>query len=469
MSDRRTSKGLTTTTSHAGARQPPFDEAAERAVIAAIFFDNAAMDRVADILAPESFYRGAHKTIFGALVTLHSRREALDVVTAIDHLKALGELEQIGGAKTILEVSQAAASAENVTYHANIVARYAQLRSVIGATQAIAEEAYSRPPDVDEFIQRIEADFFAVTQRRGREGFAGVDVLVRDGFKRLEELYKGSGSVTGLATGYVDFDNLTAGFFPANLIILAARPGMGKTSLALNIAANVAARAADPAEQKAVAIFSVEMSKDELTMRLVASEAHLGLHDLRTPRKLHDDDWTRLARACGRVAESQIVIDDSAELNVFECRSKARRIRAELGRLDLVVVDYIQLMRGTGTHKERYLEVGEISRSLKALSKELACPVLALSQLRREAEDRADQKPQLRDLRESGSLEQDADMVLFVHRPGYYRREDQSLRNKTDLIIGKNRNGPTGEVELVFLAEQTRFANLNKEGYQSAA
>ncbi len=449
-----------------GELSPPHDEAAERAVLSAIFFDNRVYDEVSDIIDnDDDFYRAAHRIVYGAMRELAQRREAIDVVTVSDLLTQRDELGAAGGSDYLIELAGAVGSAANANYHARIISRYALLRRLIHTTGELSSDAYSRPENLDEFLQDVERKIFEVSQQRLREGFTHAQPLITATMNELARLFENSGDITGLATGFTDFDHKTSGLFPGNLVIVAGRPGMGKTAFCLNVAANVAARSVltptgDETNQKhVVAFFSLEMSKHELAIRLLAAEANVPMQRIKSPRYSKEDEWQQMLKAADKLSTLNLWVDESADLNIYELRSKARRLKAQAGRLDLIVIDYLQLMTSRTRYDARHLEVAEITRSLKALGKELQVPIMALAQLSRQAESRKDHVPLLSDLRESGSIEQDADMVLFIHRPGYYNKEDQSLANVAKLILAKNRSGPTGDVDCYFFGETMRFEN----------
>ena len=432
---------------------------AERSVLGAILVNNPAL--VATIekgLKAEDFFLPQHRLVFEAMLRLDEARQPVDGVTLTESLHRNGQLEAAGGAAYISQLMDGVHRAINVEHYARIVREKAVLRDLIHAAEAIQEQAFDATDSVDEILDRAESFVFKLAEQRIRAGFVGVKELVRDNYERLERIFSEGRRVTGLATHYTQLDNLTSGLQPSELIIVAARPSMGKTAFALNIAENVAVRKREP-----VAIFSLEMSKESLLLRLLASEARVDAHKFRTGH-MGKDDWRQITESLVRLAEAPLWIDDSAASSVLEMSAKARRLKKEKG-LSLVVVDYMQLISAHGRFGNRNEEVSYISRSLKAMAKELQVPVVVLSQLTR-APEREDRKPQLADLRESGAIEQDADVVIFIHRPNFYQTDlDPEERAKSKLIIAKQRNGPTGDLNFVFLAPFTRFEEAAPDSF----
>ena len=437
----------------AGDRVPPQAHEAEIAVLGAMMLDMEAIGAGAELLTAESFYRDSHRKIFRAIMELFSKSEAVDLVTLTQELKRKKELDDVGGAAYLSTILGSVPTAANVRYHAKIVLEKAVLRRLITTATEVVQEAYDAGGDAAEILDRAENMIFDISQSRVRRDFMPMREILKHSFEVIQELYDKKEHVTGIGSGFDDLDKLTSGFQRSDLVIIAGRPSMGKTAFALNITANAAVKHDTP-----VAIFSLEMGKEQLVQRMLCSEARVDAHKLRTGY-LADRHWSSLTTAAGQLSEAAIYIDDTPAMTVLEMRSKARRLKAEVD-VGVLIVDYMQLMRGTGRVENRQQEISEISRSLKALAKELQVPVLALSQLSRAVEQRGgDRRPILSDLRESGAIEQDADVVMFVYRGEQYERtpENQGL---AEIIVGKQRNGPTGTVKLAFRSECTRFESL---------
>ncbi len=432
-------------------RPLPHNLDAERSVLGAILLDNHALDRAVEkSLKTEDFFLDQHRRIFERMLQLHEANQAIDLVTLTDELHRRGELEAAGSAAYLAQLVDGVPRVSNVEHYTRIVKEKALLRNLAHTTHAIQQEALEGEEEADSILDRAESSIFQLAEERIRAGFIGVKELVRENFSRLERIFAEGRTITGLSTGYPTLDEQTSGLQPSELIILAARPSMGKTALALNLAENVAVR-----QQKPVAIFSLEMSKESLLLRLLASHAEIDAHKFRTGR-LAKDDWARMIVSLNRLGEAPLWIDDAASSTVVEIGAKARRLQKDKG-LSLVVVDYLQLVRTRGRFNSRNEEVANISRGMKALAKELKVPVIVLSQLTR-APEREDRRPQLADLRESGAIEQDADVVLFIHRPEAFNpNAEEEDRNKTELIIAKQRNGPTAKLNFVFRHTFTRF------------
>jgi replicative DNA helicase len=439
----------------ASERPLPHNLEAERCVLGAILLDNEAFNRAAELLDARDFFRDAHRRIFDKMVALTERGQAIDVVTLKDELLRSGELDEVGGPAYIASLVDGVPRSANVESYARIVKEKSTLRSLIHSANRIAAQAYEADRDAELLLDEAERAIFEIAEHRIREGFVPLRDLVQSSFSTIERLHERKGLVTGVPTGFKDLDDLTSGFQPSDLVIIAARPSMGKTSLVLNIAAHAGVR-----EGLTVGIFSLEMAKEQLFLRMLTSEARIDAHRFRTGL-LSERDYGRLSAALGTLAEAPVYIDDTAALGVLEMRAKARRLMAEHG-LHLLIVDYIQLMQGRGRFENRQQELASISRALKQLAKELHVPIVALSQLSRAPEARADRRPQLADLRESGALEQDADLVLFIYRAELYDKEETRPEDQgvAEIIIGKQRNGPTGTVRLTFIKEYTRFENL---------
>ncbi len=433
---------------------PPQHLEAEEFVLGAILIDNQAMNKVLEVLSPSAWYREAHRKIFQAMIELTEVNEAIDQVTVSECLRRRNELEQIGGAAYLAKLVAQVPTAANVRHHAKIVQEKALLRNLITVATDIVASGYRDSEKVEDLIDQAERSIFEIAERKMRPSFVPVREIVKASFETIERLYEKKERVTGVPTGFTDLDEMTSGLQPSDLIIVAGRPSMGKTALALSIAQYAAIE-----KRETVAIFSLEMSKEQLVLRMLCSEARVDAHKLRSGF-LGRTDWPKLTSAAGRLAEAPIYIDDSPAMTVLEMRAKARRLKAERG-LGLVIVDYLQLMRGRGGADNREQEISDISRSLKALAKELAIPVIALSQLSRAVETRGgDKKPQLSDLRESGAIEQDADVVMFIFREEVYRQTEEN-RGVADILLRKQRNGPTGEFQMAFIDRYTRFENLD--------
>ena len=440
-------------------RLPPQSIEAEQSVLGALLIDRDAVTEVAEILKPDDFYRSHHGTVYGAVLDLFERREPVDIVTVSEVLEREGDLEAVGGSAYLASLINLTPTAVNAVHYARIVERKAVLRNLIGAAGRIAAIGYDEGQEVGAAIDRAEQELFAVSQKRVDSGFEELRSLLHAAYDRLDYLHQNRGQVSGIRTGFHDLDTLTTGLQLSDLVILAARPSIGKTSLALNFAEHAAVK-----EGKTVGIFSLEMSKEQLVLRLLSSVANIDSQRLRSGF-LEEMDFTRLAPAMNALASAPIFIDDTANITTTELRTKARRLQAEAG-LDMIIVDYLQLMQGTASTKDanRVQEVSEISRGLKGLARELKVPVIALSQLSRQAEMRESREPRLSDLRESGSIEQDADLVLFLWREKERGAEDAETDGEiVNLRLAKHRNGPTGQVQLWFRKKLTRFVSAVEE------
>jgi replicative DNA helicase len=433
-------------------RPLPHNLEAERSVLGAILIRNDALNHAAELIDSHDFFRQAHRVIFDRMVALNERGQGIDLVTLKDELVRSGQLQDVGGPAYVASLVDGVPRATNVEYYARIIKEKATLRSLIYAATKILTNAYEAELESDLLLDESERAIFEIADERVRAGFVPLRDLVHQSFDTIEKLQEHKGLVTGVPTGFTDLDERTAGFQPSDLIIVAARPAMGKTSFTLNIAQHVGTKT-----EMTVGIFSLEMSKEQLFMRLLTSEARIDAHRFRSGF-LSDKDYGRLSAALGTLAEARVFIDDTASIGVLEMRAKARRLKAERG-LHLLVIDYVQLMQGRGRFDNRQQELASISRSLKGLAKELHVPIVALSQLSRAPDSRSDHRPQLSDLRESGALEQDADVVLFIYREDQYERKEDT-EGVAEIIIGKQRNGPTGIVKLAFIREFTRFENL---------
>jgi len=431
----------------------PHSDDAERSVLGAILLDNRQFDRAQELLTPQSFYAVRHQKIFRALSAMVESGRALDLVTLREQLALSGDLDECGGPAYLAALLGGVPRAAHVEHYARIVREKSVLRELIRATQGILHSALAPEGSTEELLDDAEKAIFRVAESRLGSGFLPLRVIAEESLRWIEELTERKEIVTGIASGFPMFDEMTSGLQAGDLVILAARPSMGKTALALNLCAHASLR-----QGKTVGVFSLEMSHQQLFLRMLCSEGQIDAHRLRTGRVSHDQ-WHKIIAIYGTLSEARIFIDDTPGVGVMEMRAKARRLKREHG-LELLVVDYLQLMRGRGSYDSRQQEISDISRSLKELAKELSIPVLALSQLSRAPEQRSgDHRPQLSDLRESGAIEQDADVVLFLFREEMYKRDDPALEGKAELIVGKQRNGPTGTVPLHFIRQFTRFVN----------
>ncbi len=435
-------------------RVPPYNLEAEQALLGSMMLDLEAVNIASEILQPEDFYRESHRVIFLALLDLEVRGEPIDMITLTEELRQQNNLEKVGGVSYVATLANIVPSAANARYYANIIEEKAILRRLIQFANNIASRCYEDSEETHELLDSAERAILEIAGNRSTGGLVPVKEVIGDTLEKIEYLAGKKGSITGVPSFFTDLDNMTSGWQPSDLIIVAARPSMGKTSLCLNIAQNAAIRGKIP-----VAIFSLEMSKEQLVQRLMSSEAMIDQHKLRTGRLL-DEEWVRLTRAVQPLSTAKLFIDDTPAISILELRARARRLKAEKG-LGLIVIDYLQLMQVGGRIESRQQEISEISRSLKALARELNVPVIALSQLSRAVEQTAEKKPSLSHLRESGALEQDADLVMFIYRDDYYNPESEKP-GIAELIIAKHRNGPTGSVELGFIKEFTKFVNLDR-------
>jgi len=435
-------------------RIPPNSLEAEQSVLGALLIDNEAVPAVAEILKPEDFYRQDHKEIFEAVMDLFEAGKPVDIISVKEQLKVRGTLEGVGGLEYLSSLSDIVPTTANVRHYAKIVEEKSLLRKLIKASGEIMNLGFEASEDVAIITEEAQKRIFDILQQRSSKGFYPIKEILLDSFNKLEELYNSKGYITGVPTGFSDLDTKTAGLHPADLILVAARPAMGKTSFALNLAQYASIHARIP-----VAIFSLEMSKEQLVNRILCSEAMVDSQKIRTG-KLDEEDWTKIAGALGPVSEAPIYIDDTPGLTIMEIRAKCRRLKLEKN-IGLIVIDYLQLMQGRGRSENRQQEISEISRALKILAKEINVPVVTLSQLSRAPETRSDHRPILSDLRESGAIEQDADLVVFLYREDYYNPEAEK-KNVAEVILAKNRNGVTGIVELAWLGQFTKFVNLDR-------
>jgi replicative DNA helicase len=432
-------------------RLPPQAIEAEMSVLGAMMLDKSAVGSVLEILDESAFYRESHKKIFRAIVSIFERNEPVDLMTVTEELKGFKQLDEVGGRVYLASLLENVATAANVTYHAEIVLKRAVRRRLIEVATEIVAQGYEGEGEEFELLDKAEQQIFSIREKRLKPGFMPLERVLHDTFEAIEKLHDRKGGVIGVASGFSKLDELTAGFQQGDLVIIAGRPSMGKTAFALNVARHAAVEAKIP-----VAIFSLEMASYQLAQRMLCSEARVDAHRVRAGT-LPDQDWQKLSISVGALAEAPIYIDDTPALSALQIRAKARRLLAEK-QIGLLVVDYLQLMQGARGAESRQQEIAMISRSLKGLAKELQVPILALSQLSRAVETRGgERRPQLSDLRESGALEQDADVVLFIYRGELYDRDNEDLKGRAELIIGKQRNGPTGTVHLTFNSRYTRF------------
>lgn len=434
-----------------GIKSSPQSIEAEKSVLGSMMIDKNVIAQTVEILSAEDFYRDAHKYIFKSIVEMYQRDEPIDEITLLEHLKSTDRLEKSGGISYITEIGSSVLTTANVKSYIKIVEDKATLRKLIDSSTKIIESCYNNQDDVEKVIDVAEQKIFDLAEKKSSSDFEPLSDILERGFEQIETLFNNKGEVTGVGSGFKDLDDLTSGFQKGDMILIAARPSMGKTTFALNIAEHAALR-----EGKSVVIFSLEMSKEQLAYKLLCSEANVDMLKLRTGN-LEDKDWENIARASGPLSSAKIYIDDTAGVSIMEMRSKCRRLKIEYG-IDLILIDYLQLMSGSG-EESRQQEVSEISRNIKAIAKEMQCPVIALSQLSRAPEQRADHRPMLSDLRESGSIEQDADLVMFLYRDEYYNKETEE-KNVAECIIAKQRNGPVGNVKLAWIGQFSKFGNL---------
>ena len=466
-------RGLPDPSDPTAVRLPPQNLEAEKAVLGAILLDNQALYKALEVISPDEFYLPKHRRIFEAMITLLTEQnQVVDLVTLSDHLQHAGALEAVGGSAYLTDLAQAVAPAASVTYHAKLIHETGINRILINVSTEIVTRGYEGTKRVDELLDYAERNIFGIAERRLKRSFSPMGAVVTDTVEHINKLYEQKEKITGIPTGFSDLNDKTAGLQPSDLIVVAGRPSTGKTSLALGMALHAALHSSRPSK---VAIFSLEMSKEQLCMRLLSAEGRVDMHRIRTGQ-LQREDWPNLTRAASKLSESKIYIDDTPGITALEMRAKIRRQKAETG-LDLVVVDYLQLMSGSDNSENRQQEISIISRSLKSVAKELNIPVIALSQLSRAVESRPDRRPVLADLRESGAIEQDADLVLMIYRRDLHAAEkgkteewkEERTEEKIDrervaeIIIAKHRNGPTGVVSLTFLPEYAKFENYIQE------
>ncbi|WIV12517.1 replicative DNA helicase [Proteiniborus sp. MB09-C3] len=435
-------------------RIPPHSIEGEQSVLGSMILDKNAIVTATEILRPSDFYKEAHREIYESILEINNRDEPVDLITLSEELKKRNTLDAIGGILYLADLSEAISTTANIRFYCEIVEEKSILRRLINASNEIIAKGYDADEDINIIIDAAEKKIFDITQKRSREGLDPIKEVLLESFSRIEQMALSKGNLTGLTTGFMDLDQKTSGLQKSDLVLVAARPSMGKTAFSVNLAVNSALKG-----NASVAIFSLEMSKEQLVQRMLSSESHVELQKIINGR-LDEDDWPKLLRAMGPLSQAKIFIDDTPGITLMEMKAKCRRLKIEKG-LDLVMIDYLQLMSGEGRVENRQQEISTISRGLKGLAKEMDCPVIALSQLSRAPEIRSDHRPILSDLRESGAIEQDADIVMFLYRDDYYY-PDSEKKNIGEIIIAKHRNGPTGTVELVFMGEYTKFLNLEK-------
>ncbi|MNJ91033.1 Replicative DNA helicase [compost metagenome] len=433
------------------ARIPPQNLEAEQSILGGLMLDREALDQVGDVIQSSDFYKPAHQKIYDAIKELHGKSQPIDIITVTNVLQARNEMDVVGGPEYLIGLLDKTISAANISTHAKIVREKALLRRLIQTNSGLIEKAYDQEfVDVESFIDMAESEIFKLSENRSQSGLVGSMEIVKASVQKIEELYKRKAEITGLATGFTQMDKMTAGLHPGEMTVIAARPSMGKTAFSLNIAQHISLRL-----KKTVAYFSLEMTKESMMMRMLAAESKVNMGDIRNGR-IQDSAWPKLINAASALSEASIFIDDTPGISPFEIRSRARRLKAEHG-LDCIMIDYLQLMSMKQRFDSREREVAEISKSLKAIAKELQVPVIALAQLNRGVEGRSDRRPMTSDLRESGSIEQDADVIMMLYRDDYYDKEDPDKQGHAEVIIGKQRNGATGTVKLRFDAQYNRF------------
>jgi len=435
-------------------RVPPNDVEAEQAVLSCMIFEPNAIGDISEKLNSDDFYRPGHRIVFEAIIDLFSRGIAVDMITLRDRLDEKGLLEQAGSREYLFVLAGAVATAANASHYVNIVEKRSIERKLIAAAQGIMQDGYDSGKEIEEKLEAAEKNIFNIVQSKNSSDFSSMQEILLDSLEEVEKIFKNQGQTSGVSTGFTDLDTKTAGFHPSDLILIAARPSMGKSALVLNIAQNIAVRQKIP-----TAIFSLEMSKVQVVNRILCAEAMVDSQRLRTGA-LDSSDWDKIIGSVGELSDSPLYIDDTPGITVSELRAKCRRLKMEKG-LDVIIIDYLQLMSGGKRSESRQQEISEISRSLKAIAREMEAPVIALSQLSRAVESRSDHRPMLSDLRESGAIEQDADVVAFIYRDDYYN-PDSEKKGQAEIIIAKQRNGPTGTVDLMYMDKYTKFVNLDR-------
>ncbi len=436
-------------------RIPPHSLEAEQSVLGAMILDKEAINTAVEIIRSDDFYKEANKEIYEAILILFNKNEPVDLITLSEELKTRGTLENTGGVTYLANLASGIATTANVKYYCKIVEEKSTLRRLIRSCDEVTAKSYENADEVSAIIEQAEKSIFDITQGRHREGFSPLSEVLLNSFSQIEARAASGGGLTGLTTGFIDLDNKLSGLQKSDLVLLAARPSMGKTAISVNIVTNAAFKG-----NAKVAIFSLEMSKEQLVQRMISATAHVDLQKIISGR-LDENEWMQVINSMAPLSQANIFIDDTAGISLMEMKAKCRRLKIEKG-LDLIMIDYLQLMQLDGRQESRQQEISAISRGLKALAKEMECPVIALSQLSRAPELRSDHRPILSDLRESGAIEQDADVVLFLYRDDYYH-EDSEKKNIGEVIIAKHRNGPTGSIELVFKKEFTKFVNIVRE------
>lgn len=440
------------------ARIPPQNLEAEQSILGGLMLDREALDQVGDLLMAEDFYKPGHQKIYNAIKDLHSKGQPIDIITVTNVLQNEGTMEMAGGPEYLISLLDKTISSANITSHAKIVKDKATLRRLISTNSQLIEKAYNQDfIDVESFVDQAESEIFKIGENKTKTGLVGAMEIVKASIQKIEELYKNKAEITGIGTGFKKLDEMTAGLHPGEMTIIAARPSMGKTAFSLNIAQHVALRL-----KKTVAYFSLEMGKESMMMRMLSAESKVSMSEIRNGR-IQDSAWPKLINAASALSEASIFIDDTPGVSPFEIRSRARRLKAEHG-LDVIMIDYLQLMSMKQKYNSREQEVAEISKSLKAIAKELQIPIIALAQLNRGVEGRTEKKPMLSDLRESGSIEQDADVIMMLYRDDYYDKENPDKQGHAEVIVGKQRNGATGPVKLRFDAQYNRFRDAEPEG-----
>lgn len=441
-------------------RLPPQNIEAEQSILGAILIDNDALPRALEILDAEDFYRQSHRKLFNAMLELFEKSEPIDLITLTDYLKRENELEAVGGISYLSSLVNMIPTAANIKYHSKIVREKGLLRGLLRSSNEIASRIYESNLDAEDLVDYAEKSIFDISEKRIKASFVTLREVIKDSFEMIEQLYDKKEAITGVPSGFRDLDELTTGFQKGDLVIVGGRPSMGKTAFSLNIAQNVGLELKEP-----VAIFSLEMAKEQLALRMLCSEAMVNSNSIRKGF-IKKEDWHKLTSAASNLTGAPIYIDDSSSITALELRAKARRLKMEHG-LSLVVVDYLQLMRGKGSFERREQEISDISRSLKALAKELSVPVIAVSQLNRSVEQRRPPKPMLADLRESGAIEQDADVILFLYRDEVYNKNNLANKGKAEVDIAKQRNGPAGvTVHLTYISSCTRFMNMTDRAFE---
>jgi replicative DNA helicase len=441
-------------------RTPPQNIEAEQAILGAVFLEQEALVTASETVTSGDFYRPSHQRIFQVMIELGERGEPVDLITVTAELENRKWLEDVGGVTYLTDLASSVPTAANVEYYCRIIEQKAILRKLIRTATKIVTEGYNQSEDLGLMLSNAEKNIMEISQKRSRGGFQHIKDVLMDAYERIETLSTSKGDVTGIPTGYPDLDKMTSGLQRSDLIILAARPSVGKTAFALNVAQNVAVRSGS-----SVGVFSLEMGAAQLVMRMICAEGNIDAGKLRTGY-LDEDDWRKLTMSIGSLSKAPIYIDDTPGVTISDIRSKCRRLKAEQGEVGLILIDYLQLISGRGNGDNRQQEISEISRSLKLMARELNCPVIALSQLSRAVEQRQDKRPMLSDIRESGSIEQDADIVAFLYREDYYDKETEE-KNIIEVIIGKQRSGPTGTVKLAFLKEYNKFVSLDQSHQQA--